>query len=173
MKNTQKKSLEYFKRFDENPIDLKPYDPSLTPIAVELIDMLVARLINIPVEILHIGASAYEISGKGGIEIAILSRDEDWEKIKKRLFPLYGKPKFELTERVGYNTQFKWKAVEILLMRGDTAKLNKAVHTALKGDTSKLQEYEAIKEESKHSNREYHIAKNKFFENIIEALPEK
>jgi GrpB-like predicted nucleotidyltransferase (UPF0157 family) len=173
MKNTQKKSIGYFNRFDENPIELKPYDPSLTPIALELVDKLIERLINIPVEILHIGSSAYEISGKGVIEIAILSGDDEWEKIKKRLFPVYGKPKFELAERVGYNTQFKWKAVEILLMRGDTAKLNKAVHTALKGNTSKLQEYEAIKEASKHSNREYHIAKNKFFENIIEALPEK
>lgn len=172
MKNTRKKSPEYFKRFDENPVELKPHDPSLNSIALELVDRLYILLKNLPVEIIHIGSTAYKIAGKGEIEIGIFTDDTNWDKVKTRLTPLYGRPKFEVEERVRYNTQFKWKAIEILLMRGDTAKLNKAVHTELIGNTSKLAEYEEIKESSKHSNREYLIAKNKFFEDIIASLPE-
>lgn len=164
-----KQPSEYYLRYKETPVKQYPYDPETGMVAGKVILQL-KEIVGEDLEIIHMGSSALKIAGKNDVEVYIFSKNwnEDAEKLTKK----YGKPGHVEDEFIRFNHVVDNLEVEIIMVRGYVGKLNKAVHKYFLEHPEAGREYEKIKLKYAHSRREYQRHKDKFFEKIVESLPE-
>jgi hypothetical protein len=151
---------EYFERFDTKPVDIKPFNPKARDVAEEYIQNL-REIIQIK-DILLRGSTAFEIWGKGDIEIGIYPNDKQWFEILKSLINHYkGIGNLE-KDYARFNEKYQGFEIEIILMRGVDARIDKKQLEFMKNNRDIAKEYESIKREFAYSRREYERKKKEF-----------
>lgn len=148
-----------------------PYNPKVKKIFAkqkkEILDIL-----GQDVEVLHLGATGFGISGQGEIDLVIpvsLNRFGEFiDKLEKK----YGdRRSFVPNNRVRFNHQHGDINVEIILVNRDSEgwKRNMAFEDYLKSHPETLDEYRKLKEESNGMGlREYYRKKIEFINDILE-----
>ena len=159
-------------RMSTKPVHLKPFDPQTKATALELMAVLDEQVAAWGLRSVLHGSTALEIEGKGEIEVAFYLDDGNWEAVKAHLCQIYGDPWSEEANFVIINAEYKGIDVEIILLRGYDAVVNRALMDHLYNHPGVCAEYVELKRKYAFSRREYYQQKNRFFRRIIESLPE-
>jgi len=173
MKQLPPFSDRYWLKFSNDPVIIKPFDPLAVQVAQEYIQKLTVILGAFsPIEMYHRGSTALKIAGKGDVEIGVLPNDDYWFEVLVRLSQYY-KGLGNLDEEYArFNDQVGGFDIEIILMRRYTAELDKKLHGFLRANSELLDEYERIKRNYCHSQREYNLQKDSFFRRVINEIPD-
>ena len=162
----------YFEKFSTNPVSVKPFDPKSKLIAKEYIVLLRNFLKGYRVEILHRGSTAFGISGKGDVEIGIYPSETDWQSVIETLKNYFGELGNIEDDYARFNTEEDGYEIEIILQKGEAAKVDVALTNYFMIHPELLNEYEGVKKKYAYSKREYQIQKDKFLRKVVETIPE-
>jgi GrpB-like predicted nucleotidyltransferase (UPF0157 family) len=160
----------YFAKFSTKPVDLKPFDPRTKEAALALMAILNAQVAAWGIRSVLHGSTALELEGKGEIEVVLYLNDENWVPVKAHLIEMYGPPHSEEENFVNINTVYNGIDVEIILVRGHDAEVNRAIMDYLHTHLDACADYVALKRRYASSRREYYRQKHLFFCQIIEQL---
>lgn len=160
----------YFEKYSDKPVKLVPFNPKAKDTASIYINRLKAWLSGFDTEILHRGSTAFGITGKGEIEIGIYPKDRDWDKVIAVLRSYLGEVSSLEENHARLNDDFEGFEIEIILMKGYDAEVDKKLTGYLINSPETLKGYEALKRKYSYSKREYMIQKNKFLGKIVEKL---
>jgi GrpB-like predicted nucleotidyltransferase (UPF0157 family) len=124
--------------------------------------------------VLHKGATAWGISGKGDVDIYIPVAVEQFDGCFERLRPVLGEPGSHYPhERVRWNRQVDGLEVEIFLVNQDAEfyRNNVAFWDYIEAHPDALAKYSRIKEEAGGtSTREYYTRKAIFITAILQSV---
>lgn len=162
----------YFERFANRPVKIIPYDPKAKVVTSKYILKLRDLLSNFKVEILHRGSTAFGIAGKGEIELGVFPVKKDWGGVIDKLKSHFGKVDNEEENYARFNDDYEGFEIEVILMRGKDAEIDKRLTEYLKTHPKLLKEYESIKYKYAFSKKEYMIQKDKFFRRVVAEIPE-
>ncbi len=160
----------YFEKFSTRPVTLKPFDPRTKEAALALMAILDGQVATWGIRSVLHGSTALELEGKGEIEVVLYLDDENWEPVKFHLVEIYGHPHSEEENFVNINTEYRSIEVEIILVRGHDAEVNRAIMDYLHAHPDACADYVALKRRYASSRREYYRQKHRFFCAIIERL---
>ncbi len=172
MKNINPMPRSYFDKFSDKPVLVKPYDPKSKQLAKEYISSLEDMLSDFDVEIIHRGSTAFGISGKGDIEIGVFPSEEDWKSVVSKLVNEFGESGNVENDYVRFNDERDDYEIEIILLKGEAAKIDIALTKFLLEHSESLKKYEEIKKKYSYSKREYQIQKDVFLRGVIDSIPE-
>ena len=161
---------EYFNKFSDKPVNIKPFDPASRKIAREYIQTLRKLLENFNLELIHRGSTAFGIAGKGDIEIGIYPKQSDWDRVLEKLTQKYGQAGNLEENYARFNDTFKKREIEIIVMKGHEAKVDKKLTRYLISHPDLLKQYEELKHQYAFSKREYMIQKNRFLTRVVETI---
>lgn len=165
MKQLPKFPDRYWLKFSADPVELKPFDPKSKQIAQTYIKRLEKLTSSFEIqEIYHRGSTGLGISGKGDVEIGLILKEEYWFEVIVCLANQYEGLGNLDEDYCRFNDELDGFEIEIILMRGYTARLDKKIHEYLLAHPDLLKEYEEVKKEYRFSNREYNKNKDKFLE---------
>lgn len=171
MKGLNKFPDEYFLKYKEKPVRLKPYDPKQQIIA----DYYLSKLQNIfkgqEVKLMVRGSTAYKIMGKGEVEVGIYPQEKDWNKTKDLLTTTFGEPENVEENYMRFNDEHEGVEVEIIVLMGHEADVDIKLHQYLISHPDLLVSYEQVKRKNCFSKREYQRQKNIFLSEIVEKIP--
>jgi len=170
MRNLPQIPDSYFDKFKEKPVHIKPFDPSLVIIAQKYIKKLAKILSDFNLEIVHRGSTAFGIAGKNEIELGIYPKPKDWQKIIDLLTNYFGQVNNLEENYARFNDVYKGTEIEIILMKGYDAILDKKLFSYLVNHPVLLKKYEKLKYKYCYSKKDYMIQKDKFFRNIIKDI---
>lgn len=162
----------YERRYKTTPLAFKPFNPAATEIAARVIAGLHTLLAGLPGEIAHRGSTAWGIGGKGDIEIGVFPDGEAWSPSLDRLSAHYGAPGSISENYARFNDTVDGYEVEVILLRGYEAEVDRRVDAFLRARPDLLQEYEDIKRAFSSSRREYQRHKDRFFARIVALVPD-
>ncbi len=164
---------EYFFKFKNKPVELKPFDPDTKVLANQYLSILNKELEHYAVKAVLTGSTQYEISGRGEIELVIyVKEDRAWPELIK-YFTSHHKGVGNLDNAYArFNSVYLENNIEIILKRGYTAKVGIALENYLLTHPEELIRYQHLKNKFSKSKRDYYREKNRFFEVIIESIPE-
>ncbi len=162
----------YFNKFSIKQVEIKPFDPESLNIANEYITLLQNLLRNFQVTIIHRGSTAMGISGKGDIEIGIYPDAQNWDSVIEVLKQHFGEPGNIEPDYVRFNDEKNGFEIEIILQKGENARIDRALTDYLKKHPDLLKEYEQLKLQYSYSKREYQIQKDKFLRRVIDSIPD-
>jgi GrpB-like predicted nucleotidyltransferase (UPF0157 family) len=168
MRGFKKLPKSYFNKYSDKPVIIIEYDPKTKLVARQYIDKLEGLLNGFPAEIMHRGSTAFGIAGKGDIEIGVYPIQ--WKETVKLLKDHYGKVDNEEENYARFNDNYKGFEIEVILMRGHDAEVDKKLTEHLKNSPVMLKKYENLKRKYSYSKKEYMIKKNDFFEKLAEKL---
>ena len=160
----------YFDKFKDKPVKIVPFNSKSRIIANKYISKIKDVLSDVDVEILHRGSTAFGIAGKGDIEIGIYPSSNDWDKVINKLKKHFGKVNNLEDNYARFNDIFVGFEIEVILMKGFDAKVDKKLTKYLINSPKILEEYEKLKYKYSSSKKEYMIQKNKFLESIVKKL---
>lgn len=158
----------YFEQFRTTPLELKEFDPQTREIANKHIKRIKKVLDTQLVEPIHRGSTAFGILGKGDIDVAVYTETESFENAHSVLQSLYGEPHATGETFASFYEKDLGYDVEISLMKGLEAEIDKALTQLLLGNQELLDQYVELKIKYCYSKREYLIQRDMFFRNIIE-----
>ncbi|MCD8484739.1 GrpB family protein [Candidatus Woesebacteria bacterium] len=115
----------YWLKFSEEPVEIVPYDAQAKTFAAEYEQKLQDLLKEYPVQIYHRGSTALEIAGKGDIEIGVIPDPEYWFEIIVFLAQQFQGLGNLDEEYARFNDVKDGFDIEIILMRGYTALLDR------------------------------------------------
>lgn len=116
------------------------------------------------------GSVELEIAGKGEWEFAIWLTDQKWYPVLTRLINHFGSI-YELSDDfVLFEDSYNGTEIEVIPMRGETAKQNQAIMNFWRNNPTALKEYEQGKYQYVHSRREYYWWKSNLIADILESL---
>jgi GrpB-like predicted nucleotidyltransferase (UPF0157 family) len=158
---------------DTTEVRIVPYDPRVKEVftrqAAELQSILGADAI-----VLHKGASAWGISGKGDVDIYVPVAVEQFDEFFERLRPVLGEPGSHYHhERIRWNRQVEDIEVEIFIVNRDAEfyKDNLLFWNFVETQPDVLDQYRKIREEADGtSTREYYTRKAIFINRIIQSI---
>lgn len=163
----------YWLKFSHQPVTIEPFNPYATQVAQQYQEQLQQLLEDIPIlHIYHRGSTALQIAGKGDIEIGVIPQDDFWFDAIIHLTNHFSGLGNLDDEYARFNDQLDGFDIEIILMRGYTATLDKALHKYLRMNPALLKEYEQLKQTHCHSQREYNQHKDQFFRRVTQLIPE-
>jgi len=172
MKGLPKFKKEYFARFSNKPVDIKPFDPHSTKVATKYLQTLNGLLEEFGLQAVHRGSTAFKISGKGDVEFGIYPSEENWFPVIGKLVNHYkgiGRLEEDYARFNDFVGQFE---IEIILMKGHTALVDQKLTAYLKSHPEILKAYEKIKAKYSFSKQEYSIQKDKFLRDIVNQIPD-
>lgn len=162
----------YFDKYKDKKVRIIPFDPQVGQIAKEYIELLRKILVDFDLEIVHRGSTAMGIAGKGEVELGIYPNGNNWDSIVQLLANHYGKVGNIEENYARFNDVYQGTEVEIILMKGYEAQVDKKLTAYLISNKQLLKEYEEMKYKYCDSKRDYMIQKDKFFRKVIEMIPE-
>lgn len=160
----------YFEKFSTKPVTLKPFDRRTKEAALALMAILDGQVAAWGIRSVLHGSTALELEGKGEIEVVLYLDDENWEPVKSHLVEIYGHPYSEEENFVNINTEYRSIEVEIILLRGHDAEVNRALMDYLHTHPDACADYVVLKRRYASSRREYYRQKHRFFCGIIEQM---
>ncbi|MEZ4869349.1 MAG: hypothetical protein R3C14_48955 [Caldilineaceae bacterium] len=116
------------------------------------------------------GSVALEIPGKGEWEFALWLTDEQWYPVLIRLLNHFGAIYALSDDFVLFEDNDRGRNIEVIPMRGETAKRNQAIMHFWRNDPAALQAYEQGKYQNAHSKRDYYWWKDNLIADILEPL---
>jgi GrpB-like predicted nucleotidyltransferase (UPF0157 family) len=156
---------------DTNKVKITPYDPKVKEIFNGQ-KQEIQSVLGEDAVILHEGASAWGISGKGDIDIYIPVLVTEFNNTFKKLKLSLGEPgSYYQDERVRWNTELDDTEVEIFLVNQDATfwKDSLVFWDYIKSHPETLEEYRKIKEAAEGtSTREYYTRKVEFINKVLE-----
>lgn len=148
---------------------VKPFDPKAKEVGEKIVEKLKSTLPNL--EVLFMGSTPLEISGKNDIDIYVLSKKSDFHKYLPAIEKLFGKAKKSHETFVEWDFMRNGFEVEIYLTEPPERQIK--IFEILKSDKKLLKEYENIKlSYNGKSYRDYQKAKYEYY-NIILATNAK
>lgn len=171
MRNLAQTPISYFDKFKDKPVHIKPIDPSLVIISQDYRKKLKKILSDFNPEIVHRGSTAFGIAGKNEIELGVYPKQKDWQKIINLLTDHYGKVNNLEKNYARFNDIYNGIEIEIILMKGYEATLDKKLFSYLVSHPVLLNKYEKLKYKYCYSKKDYMIQKDKFFRNVIKNIP--
>jgi hypothetical protein len=162
----------YFLKFDTTPVRIFPFNPTSTLFADKYVYRLRNTLSNLDVEVIIRGSTTFKIAGKGDIEFGVYPVERYWEGVLKKLETLYGLPGNTEQDYVRFDHIKDGFEIEIIVMRGWRAIVDRRLTGYLLCHPALLEEYERVKLTNAHSKRQYQKAKDRFFRAVIEKIPD-
>jgi GrpB-like predicted nucleotidyltransferase (UPF0157 family) len=172
MKGLPDHPKEYFDKFSTNPVPIKPFDPRSRQVAENCLDQVKTLLAGLDVELSHRGSTRFEIAGKGDIELGVFPSEEDWSEVLTRLESRCGKAGNVEENYVRFNSALAGYEIEIIVLKGDRAEVDRMLTEYLLRHPELLKEYERLKRKYGFSRREYQIRKDRFFRRVVAEFPE-
>jgi len=172
MKGLDKYPEEYFLKYKEKPVNIKPYNSSQTSVAMRYIKLLRHILKSTNATFMVRGSTLFKIQGKGDVEVGIYTRESEWETVLKKLEKRFSKPENLEENYARFNDVQDGTEVEIIVLKGHEASVDIKLHKYLLKHKNLLAEYENIKKEYSFSKREYQRQKSRFLSKVILAIPE-
>lgn len=172
MKGLPKFSKEYFERFSTNPVLIKPFDPRSLEVAAKYKKRLDILLKPFRLIACHRGSTYFGIAGKGEIEFGVYPKKEDWYKVLVAIINYYKAIGNLENEYARFNDNSEGFEVEIILMTGHIAVVDKKLNEYLKSNPVLLKEYEEVKRKWPFSKREYMVQKDKFLRTVVSQIPD-
>lgn len=163
-------SDDYFDKFSDKPVKIVRFNPKSRIVAGKYIKKIRSLLKNFEIEILHRGSTAFGIVGKGEIEVGVYLLEKDWEEVVETLKTHFGKVDNLEDNYARFNDFFDGFEIEIILLKGSDAVVDKKLNEYLKNSPEILKVYENLKNKYSYSKKEYMIQKNKFLEEIVKNL---
>lgn len=167
----QKKWLNHLS--DTNKVKIIPYDLRVKVIFQQQKSEL-ENILGNDVEILHKGASAWGISGKGDVDIYIPVSVEVFDEYFERLKQVLGEPgSYYHNERVRWNRHIDNVEIEIFLVNHDAQfyKKNMLFWNYIETHPDVLEAYRKIKEEANNTTtKEYYTRKVIFINKIMKSI---
>jgi len=174
MRGWDKFDANYFLKYKEKPVKLKPYDPQQEEVALRYLDKIGSLMEGIDIKLLVRGSTAFRIFGKGDVEVGVYPLEKDWKKVAGILAKAYGDPDNVEPDYMRFNHESsEGYEVEIILLKGHEAKVDVKLTEYLMDHPELLKEYEEVKRKSAFSKREYQIRKNDFLTSVIHKIPEE
>ncbi|MEZ4869511.1 MAG: hypothetical protein R3C14_49765 [Caldilineaceae bacterium] len=168
--NVERKPRDYYNRFADKPVAIKPFEPESKQQALQYLASLNALLAPSGVVAELHGSVELEIAGKGEWEFAIWLTDAQWYPVLIRLINHFGSIYALSDDFVLFEDNHNGRNIEVLPMRGETAKQNQAVMHFWRTDPAALQAYEQGKSQHAHSKRDYYWWKDNLIADILESL---
>lgn len=164
---------DYWQKFSEEPVTILPFDPRSPSVAKKYLLKLNSILNNFPtITLYHRGSTSLGIAGKTEIEVGVLPGEDNWYQVIVYLSQQYKGLGNLDDEYCRFNDHFEGFQIEIILLRGYSAKLDLALHEYMSNNQQVLKEYEQLKHNSCHSKRVYYQNKDQFFRKVIERIPD-
>lgn len=166
-------SKDYYTKLPHAPVLIKPFNPQMKLIGKEYIKNIEQILSPWHVKAKIIGSTAYEIAGQGGIEVGIYLTNSNWNEVLNRLEHMDIQKDVLEHEFAQYIDNYQGYKIDLLLMKGHTARVNKHIYDFFIKHPDIAQKYEAIKKKFSYSKQEYQKQKTEFINDIVEELPEE
>lgn len=166
----KKYTEKFFQKIPDVPVDIKPFEPETKQIAQrykKLLDRLLARF-GLTAQIR--GSVGLEIAGKGEIDLRIFVPDKRWFDVTLHLINYYRRVENLEEEYIRFIDFYEECEIEIGLVCGQTALVEKKLFKYLKNHLDILKNYVEIKRKYAFSKREYARQKHKFFKSVISKL---
>lgn len=163
---------EYFQKFSTKPVTIKPYDPKSKVAAEKYISKLTKLLEGFDVEIIHRGSTAFKISGKGDVELGVYPTKDSWFQVLKKLINHYKSVGCLEKNYTRFNDELAGFEIEVIMMMGREATIDKKLTKYLLAHPEILKEYEVLKEKHSFSKRKYQIQKDKFLRGVVSQIPD-
>ncbi len=154
---------------DGKTIEVKPFDPRVTPIARKILTELREALPDL--RALFVGASALGIAGQNDIDFLLLSTPQKFAHYRETLEKLYGSPA-RVTRSAKWQFVREGFNVELYLTNDDTygAREQVAIYELLSKNKALRDEYEQTKlPYGKIDFKEYMRKKYTFLNKILEG----
>ena len=168
--NVERKPRDYYNRFADKPVAIKPFDPESKQQALQYLACLNALLAPSGVVAELHGSVALEIAGKGEWEFALWLTDPQWYPVLIRLINHFGSIYALSDDFVLFEDKDNGNNIEVMPMRGEAAKQNRAVMNFWRTDPAALKAYEQGKSQYAHSKRDYYWWKDNLIADILESL---
>ena len=156
---------------DSYQVKIQPYDPQVTEIFQE-VKKEIQLLLGPETEVLHKGASAWGISGKGDVDIYIPVPANKFETTASILKETFGKPgSFYPLERVRWTRNVKDYEVEIFVMNKASQRWKDSLvfWREMETNPKALEQYRILKEKAEGLTvREYYREKLEFYNQVLE-----
>jgi len=172
MRGLPKLPDSYFDRFKGKSVKIYPFDPKTRKIAADYMQKLEELLADFQIEFLHRGSTAFGIAGKRDIEIGVYPSNKDWGSVLEKLRGHYGKVNNLEKNYARFNDAVDDFEIEVIMMRGRDAEVDKKLTNYLPNNPKLLKEYEKLKYKHAYSKKEYMIQKDKFLRKVVEMIPE-
>jgi hypothetical protein len=161
---------EHFHKLADEPVEIRPFDPESKQQSFRYLANLNEILSALEVSAELFGSIELEIAGKGEWEFAIWLTDHNWYPVLTRLINHFGSI-YELSDDfVLFEDSYNGTNIEVIPMRGETAKQNQAIMNFWRNNSSALKAYEQGKYLYAHSKREYYWWKSNLIADILESL---
>jgi GrpB-like predicted nucleotidyltransferase (UPF0157 family) len=170
MKSLADPPAGYYNRFKTKPVTVRPFDPATRLIAGRYAALLEQLLPG--TEIVQRGSTVWGLAGKGDIELGIYAAADAWESVLTTLTRRYGPAPCVEQNYARFNDSAEGHEIEIILLRGYEAEVDRALHAYLPEHPELLAEYEHIKRTYAYSRREYQRQKDRFFTRVIAMIPD-
>lgn len=170
MRGFTKLPKDYSDKYTDKPVRIIPFNPKSKQVANEYIKKIRSLLLKYKVNFLLRGSTAYEIAGKGEIEIGVYPKEKEWKEVLGTLKSHFGTIDNLEENYARFNNKLGGFEIEVILLKGHDAVIDKKLTEYLKNSPELLQEYEKIKRKYSYSKREYMIHKNDFLEGIVKKL---
>lgn len=159
---------------DTKKVEILPYDQN-SPEIFDRQKSILEKILGSHVDILHKGASSWQISGKGDIDIYIPVAENQFDDYFILMKAALGEPgSYYSNERVRWNKEND--KVEIFLVNQDTRFWRESLlfWDYIETHPEVLGEYEKIKAEADGlSVRDYYTRKALFIQNILDGFTEQ
>lgn len=157
-------------------VRIVPYNPNVKKV-FEKQRKEILGILGKKIEVLHLGATGFGISGLGEIDLVIPASLDQFDEFIEKLKKIYGEPKsFSLQNRVRFNNKKDGIDIEIVMVNEDSEgwKRNITFDSYMKTHPEALKAYKELKETNNGKGmREYYQRKMEFINNILEkALPD-
>ena len=159
---------EYFGRYGNEPVKIKPFDPVSKMIARHFLERLSPMLSGLKVELAHRGSTYFGIVGKGEIEVGVYPAARELIRVVDRLEKYFGPPGNREREYARFNTQFENRKIEIIVMGVVTGQEDRLIHEFLPTRPDLLKEYELLKRKYSSNRQDYLYQKHCFFYRVLE-----
>ncbi|MCB0188413.1 MAG: hypothetical protein KDE31_29285 [Caldilineaceae bacterium] len=116
--NVERKPRDYYNRFADKPVAIKPFDPESKQQALQYLACLNALLAPSGVVAELHGSVALEIAGKGEWEFALWLTDEQWYPVLIRLINHFGSIYALSDDFVLFEDNDNGNNIEVMPMRG-------------------------------------------------------
>lgn len=149
--------LEYFSKYSEKPVKIKPFSRKQEIVANKYLKRVGKLLKKFDLKMIIRGSTAFKIAGKGDVEIGVYPNESDWKSVIKLLKKEFRDPENVEEDYVRFNDVCGNFEVEMIVLKGEEAKQDILLHEYLLKNPKLLKEYERVKRKYAYSKREYQI----------------
>jgi hypothetical protein len=166
----QRRPKEDIERLTNQPIDIKPFDSMSKQRANIYCELLNQKLAPFGAAAELFGSVELEIATKGEWEFAIYLTDEQWFSVLIYLINHFGAIHSLMDDFAVFTDVSQGTDIEVIPMRGDSAKRNQAIMKYWRDNQAALKEYERGKLQHAFSKREYYRWKDEYIARLVEKL---